>query len=267
MTEITDLDPAAIREVVDGIEPMVWMKDDRVVCVSGFRLLVRTFCELHAIPITRRFDAWGALCEPYLDTELSKETDQALLAALKDNGFDEAEVAQIRKRISTGLYAATFLSWEWQYYGLGDVRWHCKGIFARLRDGGQAFENWTSEIASRPWKREISAGKPTTVVPAYTPPRYGLKARMGYFPNLIPPNRKRPFFEDFNARYRGEETIVTTATRTFSDPSRHYHTLRHLEEALELGGESHRRQRNIQYLSEWEKIPGVSRPVVGDPVP
>src|SRR5262245_11833116 len=122
MTEITELDASNIREVVDGIEPMVWTKDDRVICVSRFPLLIRTFCELPSIPITRRFDAWGALCEPYLDTELSEESDRAILAALKDNGFEEAEVKQIRKRISSGLFAITVLSWEWQYYGLGDVR-------------------------------------------------------------------------------------------------------------------------------------------------
>src|SRR5262245_25129440 len=144
MTEITDLDASHIREVVDGIEPMVWMKDDRVVCVSRFPLLIRTVCELHAIPITRRYDAWGALCEPFLDTELSEESDRAILARLKDNGFEEDEVKQIRKRISSGLYAATVLSWEWQYYGLNDVRRHCKGLFNRLRGGGAAFEQWTS---------------------------------------------------------------------------------------------------------------------------
>jgi predicted metal-dependent HD superfamily phosphohydrolase len=252
MAEITRLDPTQIREVVQGFPPMAWMKDDRVVFVRSSPHLIRTFCETACIPITRRFDAWGLLCEPYLDTELSKEDDERNFAALKENGFEEAEVKQIRSRISFGLTTATCLTWEWQYYGLADVRRHT-GIFRRLRHGRREFERWTSEITSRPWKREISSGQPTPLVPAYKPPPYGLKARMQYFPNLLEPKSRRRPLEDFHQRWKAEEAIVDTVTRNLSDPARHYHNIRHLEEALELGGESHRAQFKLELNPEWDK--------------
>jgi predicted metal-dependent HD superfamily phosphohydrolase len=252
MKEIIALDPKQIREVVEGFPPMAWMKDDRVLCVGSNRLLIRTFCETASIPITRRFDAWSMLCEPYLDTELSKEDDARTLAALKENGFEEAEVKQIRSKISAGMTMATFLSWEWQYYGLSDVRRHT-GILSRLRHGRKEFERWTSEIACRPWKREISSGKPTPLVPAYKPPPYGLKARMQCFPNLLEPKSRRRPLEDVSRRWKSEEAIVETATRNLNDPSRHYHNIRHLEEALELGGESHRAQPRLELHPEWQK--------------
>jgi predicted metal-dependent HD superfamily phosphohydrolase len=252
MTEITDLDPKQIREVVEGFPPMAWMTDDRVLCVSSGRVVIRTFCETASIPITRRFDVWSMLCEPFLDTELSKEDDEQTLAALKESGFEEAEVKQIRSKISAGMTIATFLSWEWQYYGLNDVRRHT-GIFSRLRHGRKQFERWTSEIACRPWKREISSGQPTPLVPTYKPPPYGLKARMQFFPHLLEPKSRRRPLEDFDRRWKAEEAIVETATRRLSDPGRHYHTIRHLEEALELGGESHRSQFKIERNPEWDK--------------
>jgi predicted metal-dependent HD superfamily phosphohydrolase len=76
---------------------------------------------------------------------------------------------------------------------------------------------------------------------------------MQYFPNLLEPKSRRRPLEDFDRRWKAEEAIVALATKNLSDPARHYHNIRHLEEALELGGESQRAQFKLELNPEWDK--------------
>jgi predicted metal-dependent HD superfamily phosphohydrolase len=234
MKSIKDFNPQDIREVVSGWPPMAWLKDDTVHCVGDHALLIRTFCEVNRVPMTERFDAWSALCEPFLDTELSADQEQALLRALQEHGFTESDVASIRQEIRASMLAMTMATWEWQHYGLEDVR------RAHLF-GNQKWLRWTSEIACRPWKREIESGHAPTPWPAYVPPRFELRDRLAYKPDLVETREK----------FDNEATIFSLALKDMAPDKRPYHNIRHVEEALELGTLSY---RNLQKLDgRWRK--------------
>jgi len=243
MTSIKDFNPHDIREVVKGWPPMAWLKDDTVHCLGDHALLIRTFCEVNCVAMTERFDAWSALCEPFLDTELTAEQDQGLLRALQEHGFTESEVASIRKEIRFSMLAMTMATWEWQHYGLDDVR------RARFL-GGEKWMLWTSEIACRPWKREIESGHPPTPWPAYTPPRFELRDRLAWKPDLVEAQSKVTL-DATRERIENEARIFSLALKDMAPDKRPYHNVRHVEEALELGTLSYRNLRKLD--RDWRK--------------
>jgi len=251
MKSIKDFNPHDIREVVNGWPPMAWLKDGTVQCVGDHALLIRTFCEVNRVPMTERFDAWGALCEPFLDTELTADQQQGLLRALQERGFTESDVASIRKKIRFSMLAMTMATWEWQHYGLEDVRRaHSLGALGRFFKRDEEWMLWTSEIACRPWKREIESGHPTTPWPAYTPPRFELRDRLAYKPDLVEAQGKVTL-ESTREKLDNEGQIFSLALKDMAPDKRPYHNLRHVEEALELGTHSY---RNLQKLDrDWRK--------------
>lgn len=253
MLDITKIDPKQIREVVYGWPPMVWMNDGLVHCVKNSNLLIRTFCEVNNIPMTERFDAWSSLSDPFLDTEFSEEANQRTNQNLRDSGFTDKEITSIRDKIEKPMLYLTAVTWEWTHYGLDDVR---KALGLNLIDKlfGKSKEHmaWTSEIASRPWIREIESGKPTQTWPEYTEPEIGLENRLSYFPDLIGKKKSVKQILDIDASLieMGKvDSAFSAALADTSKPNRFYHNERHVEEAFDLGSLSYRNLKKFTHNS------------------
>ncbi|TDD82868.1 hypothetical protein E1293_15770 [Actinomadura darangshiensis] len=112
------------------------------------------FCHRHGIARASRYDAWGDLLEPFLDTRLGPECERATLGRLHEAGFPPAEVAGIRRRLTPLMHAYNFdaMVWEWAYLGLRDLLNAANApiVAPALQDalGDPAtFYTWTMRIA------------------------------------------------------------------------------------------------------------------------
>ncbi|MFG1850923.1 hypothetical protein [Actinomadura geliboluensis] len=115
------------------------------------------FCGRNGVVRRFRFDVWGDLLEPFLDTRFEPEQERATLARLGGAGFSSREVAEIRRRLTPLMHAYNFdaMVWEWAYLGLFDLlnAANAPVVDQGIRDGlGEpaAFYDWTMAIADRP---------------------------------------------------------------------------------------------------------------------
>lgn len=83
---------------------------------------LQAFCRTHEIAFTERYDVWGDLLDPFLDTEFSSDVQEANRQRLKERGrLTDAEIDAIRANVEKKMLMLTGLTWEWQHYGLCDV--------------------------------------------------------------------------------------------------------------------------------------------------
>ena len=75
------------------------------------------------IRIADRPDIWNWILEPFLDTELTTETEQRLKNLLENYGLTVEKVKTIRAEVETHLLKYNFdtMLWEWGGLGLSDV--------------------------------------------------------------------------------------------------------------------------------------------------
>ncbi|BCJ48181.1 hypothetical protein GCM10010168_25410 [Actinoplanes ianthinogenes] len=103
---------------------------------------------LAAAPVTvrKRVDVWGALLEPFVDTEYDDETHAVCARRLHSCGFSDAEIRRIRRRVRRRMTALTLLTWEWGGYGHSDVL-----VASGLAPGFayRRFRRWADAIAAR----------------------------------------------------------------------------------------------------------------------
>jgi len=127
--------------------PELRLKDGRTVFVSAMLRddLVQAL-EVAGIDQVRRPPIWDLLLEPFLDTEISRETNQAALA---DLGFTRREVRHIRRRLMFRMIAMTVLTWEWEHYGQADAIDAYTSFRFMPRFRYRRFRAWTDEIAER----------------------------------------------------------------------------------------------------------------------
>ncbi|MFF7586192.1 hypothetical protein ACFZCK_01720 [Kitasatospora purpeofusca] len=79
------------------------------------------FCRTHGIPLVSRPDVWGALLEPFLDTEFTPRRRAATALALARVGLDEAAVADIRAEVGPLMLAYNSVHRDWCHLGLADL--------------------------------------------------------------------------------------------------------------------------------------------------
>ncbi|USX53039.1 hypothetical protein [Lentzea sp. HUAS12] len=112
------------------------------------------FCLRHGIPDVVRFDVWGNLLEPFLDTTFSAEASAATCARLHSAGLSQDLIDSIRERIAPLMRAYNFDSmlWEWADLGLYDLLSAVNGrlvpasLPAALGDPAEVYR-WAMEIA------------------------------------------------------------------------------------------------------------------------
>lgn len=114
VSAIRDADP-------DAIPPQIRTVTGVTLFVSAVhRRQLQRFCHDHQIPLCRRYDVWGDLLEPFLDTDMPG-SEAAALARLVQAGFTTAEITQIRDRVGPLMLAYNAFHWEWVYLGLYDL--------------------------------------------------------------------------------------------------------------------------------------------------
>lgn len=112
------------------------------------------FCRRHAIADVVRFDVWGNLFEPFLDTEFTDSQKAATDARLHGVGLSQASIDSIRARLTPLMHAYNFDSmlWDWTDLGLYDLLCALNGTLvpaslpSTLGDLGEVYR-WAMEIA------------------------------------------------------------------------------------------------------------------------
>lgn len=151
----------AADEIADaGIScapPEIRLKKGETLFVpAADRQELRNWCEKNAVPLIDRFDVWGLLLDPFLDTEFSPEQQEQTLQLLRLSDISPAEAAAIRARVEPAMISYNFDSmlWDWVHLGLTDILDAYSGKLAgpmhRLSPSKyQEFYTYAMEIASR----------------------------------------------------------------------------------------------------------------------
>ena len=121
------------------------------------RAELERFCVRNGVARRFRFDAWGDLLEPFLDTRFEPDEERATLTRLHEAGFSAREVTEIRRRLTPLMHAYNFnaMVWEWAYLGLADLLNAANApvvapaVRTALGDPPE-FYTWTMMIADRP---------------------------------------------------------------------------------------------------------------------
>ncbi|MET9226266.1 hypothetical protein [Lentzea sp. NPDC003310] len=149
------LPAARVRDVSTAFQP-------EIRTVSGETLFLSaddapglvSFCLRHGIAEVARYDVWGDLLEPFLDTEFGVEDQEACVSRLVAAGLARGEVSSIRERFAPLMESYNFDSmlWEWTHLGLFDLLRALNGTLvdpvlpARLGDLSEVYR-WAMGIA------------------------------------------------------------------------------------------------------------------------
>ncbi|MDI2130717.1 hypothetical protein [Yinghuangia seranimata] len=112
------------------------------------------FCARNGIAMRARYDVWGDLLEPYLDTEFTVSDEQAAAARLAAVGLDSAAVEAVRQRVGPAVYEYNFNvpMWDDFHLGLADLldtytaRWAGEAALRRLGPPYEVYV-WAMRIA------------------------------------------------------------------------------------------------------------------------
>lgn len=117
------LERSDISEIIDWHPPAIVTADAEVLLVTRLEIdALKAFAKQHDVPFTQRYDAWGDLLDPFLDTEFSSEVQEATRQRLKKRGLlTDAEIDAIRVKVEKPMLRLTYYTWEWVSYGLDDV--------------------------------------------------------------------------------------------------------------------------------------------------
>ena len=114
------------------------------------------FCGEHGISLVRRPDIWGALLEPFLDTEFTTSDQERTGAMLLRFGLDSQQVDEIRSRVRPVMRTYNFESmlWDWTHLGLSDLLDGLMGEMGCERhrlsaDDFATTYSWAMELADR----------------------------------------------------------------------------------------------------------------------
>lgn len=106
---------------------------------------LNAFAERNGLRLADRYDIWGAINEPFVDTELDYGIRKNILKNLKENGITVKELRAIRKKIAFTMYSSNYFAGEWIYLGQFDyLRW-------TMRNEEKYW--WSMEIALRNYKK------------------------------------------------------------------------------------------------------------------
>lgn len=170
---------------------------------------LQAFAERHHVPAPNIMEVWSALAEPYLDTEYTADQEARDFVRLAEQGYGEAEVRELRRRISGPMLTATWFTWEWGLHTTQDVL----RAFATLSPRKFTPELYSTvmEVALRPY-RAVDPDAPRRLA-ALKPHWQSAWSDLGASP-------RAGLFGEVAGRYL--------------ETHRAYHTLRHLEECFTL---------------------------------
>jgi len=140
-----------INEVnLNTFPPSFVIDHDEVIFIrDDYREKLEEFANTHNIPIVKRPEIWGFICEPFLDTEFTVDDEKRTKQILIDNGLNSNEIEEIRKKIKLTMLLSNYYAMEWVHLGLFDyLRWNY---------GSKKKYHWAMKIALRNYK--IKPGK------------------------------------------------------------------------------------------------------------
>ncbi|MFD4639946.1 hypothetical protein ACFWN2_21720 [Lentzea sp. NPDC058436] len=149
------LPASAVRDVSVSGQPEIRTLSGETLFLSRDDAVgLTSFCSRHRIADVVRFDVWGNLLEPFLDTSFSVEAAAATCARLHSVGLSQDSIDSIRARVAPLMRAYNFDSmlWEWADLGLYDLLNALNGrlvpasLPASLGDLGEVYQ-WAMEIA------------------------------------------------------------------------------------------------------------------------
>lgn len=167
-SQIRDADPAATP-------PEIRTLSGETLFVSAVqRQELEQFCLDSQIPVRQRADIWGALLEPFIDTEFTPERDNVTRRRLREAGLTDSGISRIRALAGPLLRAYNAFHWDWFHLGLADLLdaltadWLAADPQARvhadaLRDalgGTEGCYAWAISIANRAGPGGQAAGGP-----------------------------------------------------------------------------------------------------------
>lgn len=127
------------------------------------RTELRGFCHRNHVAHRRRYDVWGDLLEPYLDTWFDPPHEAATRARLIDAGFPDMEVAAIRAKVGPAMRSYNSLVWDWCHLGLCDLLDAATGGLVKPRIQASlgdpvALYHWAKTIAQRQPRMALPPG-------------------------------------------------------------------------------------------------------------
>jgi hypothetical protein len=106
---------------------------------------LNAFAERNGLRLADRYDIWGAINEPFVDTELDYGMRKNILENLKESGITVKELRAIRKKIAFTMLSSNYFAMEWIYLGQFDyLRW-------TMRNEKKYW--WSMDIALRNYKK------------------------------------------------------------------------------------------------------------------
>ncbi len=150
-SEMRVLECGDMAEIVDWSPPAILTRQGEFLFIPAEQQdALQAFAREQSIPVTRRYDVWSDLLDPFLDTEFSEEATMATQVRLRERGqLTDTEIAGIRKTVGTRMLALTAQTWEWQSYGLYDALTAMKPWTSLRRNRWLEFYAGAMEIARR----------------------------------------------------------------------------------------------------------------------
>ncbi|GLY46753.1 hypothetical protein [Lentzea sp. NBRC 102530] len=146
---------ADVRDVSSGFSPFeIRTVSGETLFLTGDSAGLKAFCLRHSVPEVARFDVWGNLLEPFLDTSFDAAHVAATDARLRGVGLTQSDVDSIRARVRPLMeaYNLDSMLWEWAHLGLYDLLDALSGtlvpaaLTSSLGDLGEVYR-WAMEIA------------------------------------------------------------------------------------------------------------------------
>ena len=103
--------------------PTLRIKDELIFVSAQKTEALKAFAMRHNITQTKRPMIWEWILEPFLDTELSAQTDLKLRGILEEYGLSAESVRALRAEVETQMLTYNFdtMLWEWGSFDASDV--------------------------------------------------------------------------------------------------------------------------------------------------
>ena len=103
--------------------PTIRIGDELIFLSREKKPELEKFAADNNVKIVERPNIWGAILEPFLDTELTPEDDRRFLHFLESFGLTASEVNSLRAEVGSQMLKYNFdtMLWEWVGFDASDV--------------------------------------------------------------------------------------------------------------------------------------------------
>lgn len=116
--------PQHIKEIhLEEFPPTIKIGNELIFISREYIDELANFASRNKIQTVERESNWGSISNPFVDTEFSDDNKARTMERLKDNGFSESEITELRKEIGEQMFKYNFdtMLWDWSGLGVTDV--------------------------------------------------------------------------------------------------------------------------------------------------